>query len=152
MTTYVKDIDTGEQTGLDQIRFFQSGGLNYKGIGQKLGFDLTEVEEGRVVFAATPNEDAYNPLGNVHGGYIATLLDSALGCAVHTTLKPRRGYTTLELKINYLRAMSASTGRIEAEGRVVQTGRRAAFAEGKVTDAKGRIYATATTTCLVFEK
>jgi uncharacterized protein (TIGR00369 family) len=152
MTTYVKDIDTGEQTGLDQMRFFKSGGLNYKGIGQKLGFELTEVEEGRVVFAATPNEDAYNPLGSVHGGYIATLLDSALGCAVHTTLKPRIGYTTLELKINYLRALSASTGRIEAEGRVVQIGRRAAFAEGKVTDAKGRVYATATTTCLVFDR
>ena len=150
--TYVKDLDTGEQTGLDQIRFFQSGGLNYKGIGQKLGFELTEAEEGRVVFAATPGEDAYNPLGSVHGGYIATLLDSALGCAVHTTLKPRLGYTTLELKINYLRPMSAATGRIEAEGRVVQTGRRAAFAEGKVTDAKGRVYATATTTCLVFDK
>ncbi len=150
--TYVKDLDTGEQTGLDQIRFFQSGGLNYKGIGQKLGFELTEAEEGRVVFAATPGEDAYNPLGSVHGGYIATLLDSALGCAVHTTLKSRLGYTTLELKINYLRPMSAATGRIEAEGRVVQTGRRAAFAEGKVTDAKGRVYATATTTCLVFDK
>ena len=150
--TYVKDLDTGEQTGLDQIRFFQSGGLNYKGIGQKLGFEMTEAEEGRVVFAATPGEDAYNPLGSVHGGYIATLLDSALGCAVHTTLKPRLGYTTLELKINYLRPMSAATGRIEAEGRVVQTGRRAAFAEGKVTDAKGRVYATATTTCLVFDK
>ena len=150
--TYVKDLDTGEQTGLDQIRFFQSGGLNYKGIGQKLGFELTEAEEGRVVFAATPGEDAYNPLGSVHGGYIATLLDSALGCAVHTTLKPRLGYTTLELKINYLRPMSAATGRIEAEGKVVQAGRRAAFAEGKVTDAKGRVYATATTTCLVFDK
>jgi len=150
--TYVKDLDTGEQSGLDQMRFFQSGGLNYKGIGNKLGFELTEVEEGRVVFAATPGEDSYNPLGTVHGGYIATLLDSALGCAIHSSLKARLGYTTLELKINYLRAMSAATGRIEAEGRVVQTGRRAAFAEGKVTDAKGRVYATATTTCLVFDK
>jgi uncharacterized protein (TIGR00369 family) len=150
--TYVKDLDTGEQTGLDQIRFFQAGGLNYKGIGHQLGFELTEVEEGRVVFVATPTEASYNPLGTVHGGFIATLLDSALGCAVHTTLKPRLGYTTLELKINYLRPLTTATGRIEAEGRAVQTGRRAAFAEGKVTDAKGRVYATATTTCLVFDK
>jgi uncharacterized protein (TIGR00369 family) len=150
--TYVKDIDTGEQTGLDQMRFFQAGGLNYRGIGHQLGFEITKVEEGRVVFAATPTEASYNPLGSVHGGYIATLLDSALGCAVHTTLKPRLGYTTLELKINYLRPLSAASGRIEAEGRVVQTGRRAAFAEGKVTDARGRVYATATTTCLVFDK
>lgn len=150
--TYVKDLDTGEQTGLDQIRFFQAGGLNYRGIGHQLGFELTEVEEGRVVFAATPTEASYNPLGTVHGGYIATLLDSAVGCAVHTTLKPRFGYTTLELKISYLRPLTSTTGRIEAEGRVVQTGRRAAFAEGKVVDAKGRVYATATTTCLVFDK
>ena len=150
--TYVKDLDTGAQSGLEQMRFFQSGGLNYRGIGHKLGLEITEVEEGRVVFAATPSEDAYNPLGSVHGGYIATLLDSALGCAVHSSLKAGLGYTTLELKINYLRPLSAATGRIEAEGRVVQTGRRAAFAEGKVTDARGRVYATATTTCLVFDK
>jgi uncharacterized protein (TIGR00369 family) len=150
--TYVKDLDTGEQTGLDQMRLFQSGALDYRGIGHHLGFEFAEVEEGRVVFAATPTEASYNPLGTVHGGYIATLLDSALGCAVHTTLKPRLGYTTLELKINYLRPLSAATGRIEAEGRVVQTGRRAAFAEGKVTDGKGRVYATATTTCLVFDR
>lgn len=150
--TYVKDLDTGEQTGLDQIRFFQSGGLNYKGIGHQLGFELTEAEEGRVVFAATPTEASYNPLGSVHGGYIATLLDSALGCAVHTTLKPRLGYTTLELKINYLRPLSTAVGRIKAEGIVVRSGKRAAFAEGKVTDAAGRVYATASTTCLVFDK
>lgn len=150
--TYVKDLDTGEQTGLDQIRFFQAGGLNYRGIGHQLGFELTEAEEGRVVFAATPTEASYNPLGTVHGGYIATLLDSAVGCAVHTTLKPHFRYTTLELKISYLRPLTSTTGRIEAEGRVVQTGRRAAFAEGKVTDARGRVYATATTTCLVFDK
>src|SRR5262249_40995470 len=111
-TTYVKDFDTGEQTGLDQIKFFQAGGLNYKGIGHHLGFERPEAEEGRVVFAATPTEASYNPLGTVHGGYIATLLDSALGCAVHTTLKPRLGYTTLELKINYLRPLTSATGRI----------------------------------------
>jgi uncharacterized protein (TIGR00369 family) len=150
--TYVKDIDTGDETGLEQIQFFAAGGLKYKGIGHKHGFEITEVENGRVVFEATPSEEHYNPLGTVHGGYLATLLDSALGCAVHTSLKPRLGYTTLELKVSYLRAMSAATGPIRAEGRVVQTGRRAAFAEGEIKDAAGRVYATATTTCLVFDK
>jgi uncharacterized protein (TIGR00369 family) len=150
--TYVKDLDTGEQSGLEQIQFFAAAGLNYKGIGHKLGFAITEVEKGRVVFEAKPGEEHYNPLGTVHGGYLATLLDSALGCAIHSSLKPRLGYTTLELKVNYLRAMSAATGPIKAEGRVVQTGRRAAFAEGQITDANGRVYATATTTCLVFDK
>jgi uncharacterized protein (TIGR00369 family) len=150
--TYVKDIDTADLTGLEQMRRFQSGALNYQGIGKQLGFEMTEVEEGRVVFSATPTEASYNPLGSVHGGYIATLLDSALGCAIHSSLKPKLGYTTLELKVNYLRAMSAATGRVRAEGKVVQTGRRAAFAEGKVTDEKGRVYATATATCLVFDK
>ena len=80
------------------------------------------------------------------------LTTSALGCAIHSSLKPKLAYTTLELKVNYLRALSASTGPIKAEGRVVQTGRRAAFAEGQITDANGRVYATATTTCLVFDK
>ena len=150
--TYVKDIDTGELSGLEQMQFFASGGTNYKGIGRKLGFRVAEVEKGRVVFEATPTEESYNPLGTVHGGYLATLLDSALGCAIHSSLKPKLAYTTLELKVNYLRAMSASTGPIKAEGRVVQTGRRAAFAEGQITDANGRVYATATTTCLVFDK
>jgi len=150
--TYVKDLDTGEQSGLEQMQFFAAGGLDYRGIGHKLGFRLAEVEKGRVVFEATPTEDSYNPLGAVHGGYMATLLDSALGCAIHSSLKPRLGYTTLELKVNYLRAMSAATGPIKAEGRVVQTGRRAAFAEGEIKDANGRVYATATTTCLVFDR
>lgn len=150
--TYVKDLDTGEMTGLDQMKFFQSGGLNYRGIGHKLGFEIKEVEKGRVVFGATPTEESYNPLGTVHGGYLATMLDSALGCAIHSSLKPKLGYTTLELKVNYLRAMSSNTGPITAEGRVIQTGRRAAFAEGEVKDANGRVYATATTTCLVFDK
>ena len=150
--SYVKDLDTAETTGLEQIQFFAADGLKYRGIGHKLGFHIAEVEKGRVVFEATPNEDAYNPLGTVHGGYLATLLDSALGCAIHSSLKPRLLYTTLELKVNYLRAMTAATGPIRAEGRALQTGRRAAFAEGEIKDEKGNVYATATTTCLVFDK
>lgn len=149
---YVKELDTAELTGLEQMKFFAAGGLNYRGIGHKLGFGVSVVEKGRVVFEATPGEDSYNPLGTVHGGYLATLLDSALGCAIHSSLKAGLAYTTLELKVNYLRAMTAATGPIKAEGRVIQTGRRAAFAEGEIKDAEGRVYATATTTCLVFDK
>ncbi len=149
---HVKELDPAELTGLEQMKFFAAGGLNYRGIGHKLGFGVSVVEKGRVVFEATPSEDSYNPLGTVHGGYLATLLDSALGCAIHSSLKAGLAYTTLELKVNYLRAMTAATGPIKAEGRVIQTGRRAAFAEGEIKDAEGRVYATATTTCLVFDK
>jgi len=150
--TQLQTVDAHEMSGLEQMQNFASGGTSYKGIGHKLGFRLAEVELGRVVFEATPGEDSYNPLGTVHGGYLATLLDSALGCAVHASLKPRLAYTTLELKVNYLRAMTAATGPIRAEGKVTQIGRRAAFAEGRITDSKGQVYATASTTCLVFDK
>lgn len=150
--TQMQAVDAREMSGLEQMQIFASGGTSYKGIGHKLEFRLTEVEHGRVVFEATPAEDTYNPLGTVHGGYLATLLDSALGCAVHSSLKPRFAYTTLELKVNYLRAMTAATGPIRAEGKVTQVGRRAAFAEGRITDSKGQVYATASTTCLVFDK
>ncbi|MEO8113884.1 MAG: PaaI family thioesterase, partial [Phenylobacterium sp.] len=122
------------------------------GMGRTLGFDHVEIEEGRVVFGATPSEAVYNPIGTVHGGFAATLLDSALGCAVHSALKAGQGYTTLELKVAYHRPMTSGTGPVRAEGKIIQVGRRAAFAEGRLTDLKGRVYATATTTCLVFER
>ncbi len=99
----------------------------------------------------TPAEYHYNPIGTMHGGILATLLDSVMGCAVHTTLPRGRAYTTLEIKVNYVRAVTDASGELAAEGRVVHTGRRSAVAEGKVTDAKGRLCATASTTCLVFD-
>ncbi|QUD90491.1 PaaI family thioesterase [Phenylobacterium montanum] len=117
-----------------------------------LDFDLVEVEKGRVVFEGTPSRRVYNPLGTVHGGYAATLLDSATGCAVHTLLNEGQGYTTLELKVAYHKAMTEQTGPVRAEGKVVTMGRRAAFAEARLTDASGRLYATATSTLLVFDK
>jgi uncharacterized protein (TIGR00369 family) len=143
-----------ELSGLDQLRavFDPSRPERAPGIGRTMGFTVIEIEEGRVVFGGHPDKSVYNPIGTVHGGYAATLLDSAVGCAVHSVLKAGQGYTTLELKVAYHRAMTKHTGPVRAEGRVVQAGRRAAFAEGRLTDEQGRLYATATSTLLVFDK
>lgn len=117
-----------------------------------LDFVLTEVGDGSAVFTGTPGPGAANPMGAVHGGYAATLLDSACGCAVHTTLPADRIYTTVELKIAYHRAILPGAGPLRAEGRVVSSGRRVAFAEAKLTDAAGRLLASATSTLLVMER
>ncbi len=122
------------------------------GIAVTLQFELVEVEKGRAVFAGTPGDHVYNPIGVVHGGYAATLLDSACGCAVHTCLEATQAYTTLELKVAFHKAITRETGPMRAEGRVVSIGRRAAFAEAKLVDAEGRLYASATSTCLVFAR
>ena len=111
----------------------------------------TEVDVGRAVFEGVPGHHAYNPIGMVHGGYAATLLDSACGCAVHSQLQAGQGYTTLELKVAYHKAATSQTGLLRAEGRVLTMGRRAAFAEAKLTDASGRLYASATSTLLVID-
>jgi len=121
-------------------------------IGRTLGFSLVEVDRGRAVFEGTPGEMHYNPMGGVHGGYAATLLDSACGIAVHSMLKPDQGFTTLELKVSYLRGMNDTTGPVRAEGRVVNVGRRVAFAEADIRDSEGRLMATATSTLLVLSK
>jgi uncharacterized protein (TIGR00369 family) len=122
------------------------------GIGHVLGFRLIEVDDGRVVFEGAPDRTVYNPIGTVHGGYAATLLDSACGCAVQSKLSGSQGYTTLELKVAYHRAMTEDTGPVRAEGRVVQIGRRAAFAEATLKGLDGKLYASATSTLLVFER
>ena len=116
-----------------------------------LGLALTRFEPGLAVFEGAPGPDHYNPIGTVHGGYAATALDSACGIAVHTRLKPGQGYTTLELKVAYHRALTATSGCVRAEGRVVTMGRRAAFAEAQLFDGEGRLCASATSTLLVFE-
>lgn len=143
-----------ELSGLEQLRavFDPNHPERGPGIGKTLGFTVVEIEAGRVVFGGQPDESVYNPIGSVHGGYAATLLDSAVGCAVHSVLKAGQGYTTLELKVAYHRAMTKDTGPVRAEGRVIQAGRRAAFAEGRLTDLEGRLYATATSTLLVFDR
>ncbi len=117
-----------------------------------LKFNLSQVEDGRAVFTGTPGKHANNPIGSIHGGYAATLLDSACGCAVHTRLSPTQAYTTLELKVSYLRGMTAETGEVRAEGWVVSMGRRTAFAEARLTDSHGRLLATASSTLLVMER
>ena len=146
--------DVSALSGLEQLRaiFDPSRPERAPGIGNTLGFTAVELEEGRVVFGGNPDESVYNPIGTVHGGYAATLLDSAVGCAVHSVLKAGQGYTTLELKVAYHRPMTKDTGPVRAEGKVIQAGRRAAFAEGRLTDLAGRLYATATSTLLVFDR
>lgn len=138
-------------TGVEQLRALMRAG-RMPGIGKSLDFTLVEVEEGMAAFEGTPGPHAYNPIGTVHGGYAATLLDSACGCAVHSGLRADQGYTTLELKIAYHKAMTDKTGPVRAEGRIIQLGRRAAFAEATLKDAKGVLYASATSTLLVFDR
>jgi uncharacterized protein (TIGR00369 family) len=137
--------------GLDLLKGMIAGRFPAPPITQLLGFDLVEVEEGRAVFTGTPRFEHYNPLGTVHGGYAATLLDSCMACAVHSTLPQGVGYTTLEFKISLTRAMTADSGSVRAEGKVITAGRRIATSEGRLTDANGRLLAHGTTTCLVFE-
>jgi uncharacterized protein (TIGR00369 family) len=108
------------------------------------------VAEGRAVFQGEPRREHLNPLGSIHGGYTATLLDSCMACAVHSTLPAGTGYTTVEIKINYVRPLLEATGPVRAEGRIIQPGRRIATAEGRLVDAAGKLYAHGTTTCLVF--
>lgn len=137
--------------GLAQLQALMSSGRK-PGILKALDFDFVEVEAGRAVFAGVPSEKAYNPIGSVHGGYAATLLDSACGCAVHSRLSATQGYTTLELKVAYHKAINSESGVLRAEGKVLSMGRRAAFAEARLCDAQGRLYASATSTLLVFER
>jgi uncharacterized protein (TIGR00369 family) len=145
----VEEIASG-QSGVEQLRALLRAG-RMPGIGKSLDFTLVEVEEGRAVFEGAPGPHAYNPIGTVHGGYAAALLDSACGCAVHSMLKPGQKYTTLELKIAYHKAMTDQTGPVRAEGKVLSMGRRAAFSEARLTDAAGRLYASATSTLLVID-
>jgi len=139
-------------SGLDELRHIFSGATRYEGIVKLLNIRPVDVEPGRVVFEGDPDESVYNPLGSVHGGYAATLLDSALGCAVHSKLGAAQAYTTLELKIAYHRPLTKDSGTVRAEGKVVSIGRRAAFAEGRLTDGQGRLCASATSTLLVFDR
>jgi uncharacterized protein (TIGR00369 family) len=139
------------KSGLEVMQAILSGELPFAHIAETLDFSLVEVGPGRAVFQGTPQFKHYNPLGTVHGGWYATLLDSALGCAVHTALPPGLGYTTAELSVNIVRAASADTGPLRATGSVIHCGRQLATAEGRITGPDGKLYAHATTTCLVFE-
>jgi uncharacterized protein (TIGR00369 family) len=137
-------------SGLEFMQGILEGKFPPPPITAALKFELAEVEHGRAVFEGVPEFAFYNPIGAVHGGYGATLLDSCMGCAVHSTLPAGQAYTTLEFKINFVRAMTDKTGRVRAEGRVIHPGNRAATAEGNLYDARGKLLAHATTTCLIF--
>jgi len=139
------------KSGLQIMSAILQGELPFAPIGQTLDFVLVEVGEGRAVFQGTPGPAHLNPLGTVHGGWYATLLDSALGCAVHTMLPVGRGYTTAELGVNLVRAIGSKAPRVRAEGKVIHCGRQLATAEARLYGPDGTLYAHATTTCLVFE-
>jgi len=138
------------QSGLDFLQGIISGKNPHPPICEILNFHVTEAEKNRVVFSGTPEWRFYNPIGSVHGGWAATLLDSALGCAIFTTLNKGDGWTTLDLKINYVRGLNKDTGLLRAEGRVIHRGRTVATSEGDLKDSAGKLYAHATTTCMIF--
>lgn len=138
-------------TGLEFMQAMLDGRIPAPPITRAMGFLVTKVEKGYAQAEAIPSFDYYNPIGTVHGGYSATLLDTVLGCSVHTMLEKGQGYTTLEFKISFIKAITKDTGPIRAEGQVMSCGRRAATAEAHLKDANGRLLAHATTTCLVFE-
>jgi uncharacterized protein (TIGR00369 family) len=146
----VIEESAGRLSGLEQLRGLMAAGRRAP-IGETFGFDVVEVEKGRVVFAGVPGANALNPIGSIHGGYAATLLDSACGCAAHTMLSATQGYTTLELKVSYHRALKAGGEPVRAEGKVLSIGRRTAFVEAKLVDAEGKLCASATSTLLVFD-
>ncbi len=139
-----------ENSGLELFRKMIAGELPRPPINDTLGFLLVEAEKGRVVFQGHPQHRHYNPIGSVHGGFHATLLDSCVACAIQTTLEAGQGYTTIELKINYIRALTDRVGPVRAEGKVIHAGKQIGTAEGRLYDADGKLYAHATTTCLIF--
>lgn len=138
--------------GLEYLRAIMGKELPGAPIADLMGFEPVTVEEGRVVFAVEPAEYHYNPIGTVHGGLACTLADSAMGCAVHTMLPAGTGYTTLELKLNFLRQITTDTGRILCEGETIHVGGRIATAEARLTDEAGKLYGHATTTCMIFRE
>jgi uncharacterized protein (TIGR00369 family) len=143
--------DARGMSGLAIMEALLAGRFPYPPIADTLDFSLVEVEKGKATFQGTPQVKHLNPMGTVHGGWYATLLDSAVGCAVQTALEPGYAYTTAELSVNLVRGARLDAGPLRAIGTVLHCGRQLATAEGKIVDAQGRLYAHATTTCLVFE-
>ena len=138
-------------SGLAFLQGIVAGEIPDPPITRTLDFYLLEVEPGRAVFQGLPGFAHYNPIATVHGGWHATLLDSAMACAVHTLVEPGRAYTTLEFKVHCVRPLMDRTGPVRAEGRVVASGKRTATAEGRLVDADGKLYSHGTTTCLLYE-
>jgi uncharacterized protein (TIGR00369 family) len=148
-------VATAEQwagkTGLEQMQAMLDGLLPYAPIARTLDFSLIQVGAGVALFQGKPGPAHFNPMGGVHGGWFATLLDSALGCAVHTMMPAGRGYTTAELSVNFVRGLGPKVGRVRAEGKVIHCGKQLATAEARLFGPDGTLFAHATTTCLVFE-
>lgn len=144
------DTDPLSMSGLDLMRAWAANpGLDRPSIGRLLGMRPVTIEEGKVTFTVTPKADFANPLGSVHGGICATLLDSVMGCSIHTTLPAGVGYTTLELKVNYIRTVAVDADDLTGVGTVIHAGRRTATAEGQVFSADGKLVAHGTTTCII---
>ncbi|MCU7647602.1 MULTISPECIES: PaaI family thioesterase [Pseudomonas] len=147
-------LSLAEVSALTPEQFFAgigNGELPSPPIGSLLDFIPIEWGNGLFVFQGTPDNRHYNPLGTVHGGYAATLLDSCMGCAIHTRLQQGQGYTTLDLRISYVRALTGDSGPVRAEGKIVHLGRSTALAEGRIYDVDGRLYATGSTTCMILQ-
>jgi uncharacterized protein (TIGR00369 family) len=138
-------------SGLQLLQGMRDGINPQAPIGHEMDFHAETVELGRVVFVGNPSRRFYNPIGTVHGGYALTLLDSCMSCAVQTHLPAGKGYTTIEIKTNFVRAMTDKTGPVRAEGKAIQVGQRIGTAEGRITDEKGNLLAFGTTTCLIFD-
>jgi len=138
------------QSGLEIFRKMAAGEFPQPPIAETLDFRLAKIENGRAEFVGAPKTNYYNPLGTTHGGFIATLLDSAMACAVHSTLEAGKGSTSLEFKVNFTRPIFEKTGQLTAIGETVNVGKQIATAEGKLIDANGKLYAHATTTCFIF--
>ena len=139
-----------KMSGLDFLKAIVAGELPPPPISKLLGFKLKHVETGRAVFELEPAEYHYNPIGMVHGGVAGTVLDSAMGCAIHSTLPLGCGYSTVGLKVNFVRPMSTKTGKVRCEAKTIHTGARIATAEARLFDDKGTLYAHGTTTCMIF--
>jgi uncharacterized protein (TIGR00369 family) len=137
-------------SGLDFLKAIIAGTQPQPPISETLGFHLIEAEDGWAAFEGMPEFRYYNPIGTVHGGYAATLLDSALGCAIFSTLRKGDAWTTLELKLNFVRPLTKDNGPLRAEGRILHRGRTVATADGDLKDSAGKLYAHATTTCMIF--
>ncbi len=138
-----------ELSGIEYLQRMLAGECAAAPISRLLGFRLTDVSNGHAEFECTPGEQHYNPIGVVHGGLAMTLLDSAMGCSIHSLLPKGAGYTTLEVKVNLVRAVTQQTGLVRAIGRVIHQGRSTVTAEGRLEDSAGKLYAHGTTTCII---
>jgi uncharacterized protein (TIGR00369 family) len=139
-------------SGLEIFQGIFEGRFPSPPIGDTLDFIPIQIALGFAIFQGRPQPEHYNPLGTVHGGWFCTILDSAMGCAVHSTLRPKKAYTTLELKVNMVRALTQAVSLVRAEAKVIHVGRQVATAEGRIVDAEGKVYGHATTTCMIFEQ